>query len=71
MTVQVRDSVVEAMADASGKFSVRPGMEAVVETLVQDIARDLVAVWHKNVQPNRMSVRSARVHVSTQNNMCI
>lgn len=38
--------MVEAMAEASESLSVRPEMEAVVETLVQDIARDLVAVRH-------------------------
>ena len=41
---QVRDSVTEAVAEAPGKCSLRPDMEAVVETLVKDIARDLVTV---------------------------
>lgn len=44
MRRQVRDSVTEAVAEAPGKCSLRPDMEAVVETMVKDIARDLVTV---------------------------
>lgn len=35
---------MEAVAEAPGKCSLRPDMESVVETLVKDIARDLVTV---------------------------
>eukprot|EP00904_Undaria_pinnatifida_P005950 jgi/Undpi1/2485/HiC_scaffold_13.g05864.m1 len=44
MSMMVRDSVMEAVAEAPGKCSLRPDMEGVVETLVTDIARDLVTV---------------------------
>ncbi|CAM9774020.1 unnamed protein product, partial [Laminaria digitata] len=44
MSMMVRDSVMEAVAEAPGKCFLRPDMEAVVETLVTDIARDLVTV---------------------------
>ena len=41
---QVRDSVAEAMAEAPDALSLKPGMDVIVETMVQDIAKDLVAV---------------------------
>ncbi|CAM9140632.1 unnamed protein product [Ectocarpus fasciculatus] len=44
MTMMVRDSVSEAVAEAPDNCSLRPDMETVVETLVKDVARDLVAV---------------------------
>ncbi|CAM9503238.1 unnamed protein product [Ectocarpus sp. 12 AP-2014] len=44
MTMMVRDSVSEAIVEAPDNFSLRPDMEPVVETLVKDVARDLVAV---------------------------
>lgn len=40
---QVRDSVTEAIAEVPDSC-VRPSMEKVVETLVNDVARDLVTV---------------------------
>lgn len=39
----MRDSVTEAIAGVPDSC-VRPGMEKVVETLVNDVARDLVTV---------------------------
>ncbi|CAN0078131.1 unnamed protein product, partial [Ectocarpus sp. 8 AP-2014] len=44
MTMMVRDSVSEAIAEAPDNCSLRLDMEPVVETLVKDVARDLVAV---------------------------
>lgn len=41
--VQVRDSVTEAIAEVPGTC-LKPGMQTVVETLVKDIARDLITV---------------------------
>lgn len=43
MRVQVRDSVTEAIAEVPGTL-LKPGMQTVVETLVKDIARDLITV---------------------------
>lgn len=42
--MQVRDSVAEAITEDPEGRSLRRGMEAVLETLVQDVARDLVTV---------------------------
>jgi len=39
----VRDSVTEAIAEVPGTC-LKPGMQTVVETLVKDIARDLITV---------------------------
>ncbi|CAN0275272.1 unnamed protein product [Ascophyllum nodosum] len=44
MGMMVRDSVAEAMAEAPDALSLKPGMDVIVETMVQDIAKDLVAV---------------------------
>lgn len=41
---QVRDSVFEAIAEIPESWSLRPDMEGVVQTMVDDIARNLVAV---------------------------
>lgn len=41
--MQVRDSVEEAIAEVPNS-TIRPGMEVVIETVVHDIARDMVAV---------------------------
>lgn len=51
---QVRDSVMDAVAEAPESLCFKPGMETVVDTLFKDVAKDLVNVSLSQVQAQQL-----------------